>query len=252
MSDDPLTPPRFPPPTRREWVLLAINIVFVLLGLILLADDRDKGIVTLALFGSCLAVTAATIIRKRRYGNFSAEKVDVVGHVPIRPKTGLMQLSGAWLAILGVIFVVFGHDYSLLFRCLGGVIAIAGAAVLVAALTGRWPGGFLQFDPEGLTIANRLWRAQLLWDEITSVQEAEYHSNPVLLIAVADAAMLDITPPQARGRAIVAIAQRRGMMGADFAIMTTHYGIDLPVLAETVARYVGNAGARAELRPRLS
>ena len=42
------------------------------------------------------------------------------------------------------------------------------------------------------------------------------------------------------------------MMGADFAIMTTHYGIDLPVLAETVARYVGNAGARAELRPRLS
>ena len=72
MSDVPLSPPRFPPPTRQEWVLLAINIAVVLMGLMLLRDDRDKGIVTLALFGSCLAVTAGTIIRKRRYRKFSA------------------------------------------------------------------------------------------------------------------------------------------------------------------------------------
>ena len=163
-----------------------------------------------------------------------------------------MQLLGAWLAMFGIVLVVFGRDYPLVFRCLGGFVAIVGAALLVAALTGRWPGGYLQFDPEGLTIANRLWCARLPWEEITSVQEAKFHSNPVLLIAVADAVMLDITPAEERGRAMVAIAQSRAVKGAEFAITTTHYGIDLPVLAEAVARYVRDASARAELRPRLA
>ena len=75
------------------------------------------------------------------------------------------------------------------------------------------------------------------------------NSNPVLLIAIADADSLGIEPRQATGRAMKAIARSRSLMGADFMIMTTHYGIDLPVLADAIARYVNDVSARAELRP---
>jgi hypothetical protein len=251
MTDEIPPPPHSPPPTRQDWLLLAINIVFVAMGLLILPGDRDTGIVTLAFFGSCLAVSAATILRKRRYRRFVAEKVEVVGGVPIRPKTGVMQLLGAWLLVLGIVLVVFGQHYPLILQYIAVFIAFVGAAVFVAALAGQWPGGYLQFDPEAFTIAQRKWRARIPWDDITFVQEAEYHSNPVLLISVANAAHLDIKPIEASGRAMQKIAQSQAWMGADFAIMTTHYGIDLPVLSATVARYVQDVSVRAELGPRL-
>jgi hypothetical protein len=250
MADD-FSTPHSPPPSWQEWLLLAINLIFVVMGLLILPHDRDAGIVTLALFGSCLVSSAATILRKRRFGRFSAEKVDVIGGVPIRAQAGLMKLLGAWLLILGIILVVFGHDYPQYFRYLSWFVALVGAAVLGGALAGLWPGGYLQFDPDALTIAQRTWRARIPWDEITSVSAGEYQSNPVLLIDVADGARLNIMPPEETARAMKAIAQSQAMMGADFAIMTTHYGIDLPVLGATVARYVQDASARAELRPRL-
>ncbi len=48
------------------------------------------------------------------------------------------------------------------------------------------------------------------------------------------------------------IARTQASMGADFVVMARHYGIDLPVLAATVARYVQDVAARADLRPRLT
>jgi hypothetical protein len=252
MFDDLQTPPHAPPPTRLEWLLVAINIVFVVMGLLILPHDRDTGIVTLALFGSCLVSSTATILRKRRYRSFAAEKVDVIGGVPIYPKTEVMRLLGGWLLILGIILIVFGHDYPTYFRCLSGFIAAVGAVVLGGALSGLWPGGHLQFDPDFLTIAQRKWRARIPWDEITDVYQGEYHSNPVLLITVANAAHLDVMPPEESARAMKAIAQSQALLGADIAIMTLHYGIELPVLGATVARYVQDASARAELSPRLA
>ncbi|MGI9424244.1 MAG: hypothetical protein ACR2PA_13715 [Hyphomicrobiaceae bacterium] len=243
---------RYPPPTGQDWLLLAISIVFVVMGAIILTNDRDVGIVTLAFFGSCLAVSVGTILRKYRFRRFAAEKVDVTGGVPIRPKTGIAGLVGAWLLVLGLILVTFGHDYPLVFRLIAGFIAVVGVVFLAAALTGQWPGGYLLFDPEHLTIAQRGWRARIPWDEITAVHESEFHSNPVLLVEVADPIRLEITPSAAQERAMKSIAGTQAMMGADFAIMTMHYGIDLPVLAAAVARYVQDATARAELRARLA
>ena len=79
----------------------------------------------------------------------------------------------------------------------------------------------------------------------------EYFDNPMLLISVGDLAALDIEPPEMSLKAFKAIMKMQNMMGAEFAIMTTHYGIDLPVLAATVTRYVNDAPARIELGQRL-
>ena len=243
--------PRHPPPNFHDWMLLAIGIVFVAMGLLILPSKPDAGIVTLAFFGSCLVVFANTILRKLRYRKFTASKVDVVGGIPIRPKRAVMIGLGGCFAALGSILVVFGGSYPPAFRAIGGSLAVLGVVLAAGALMGKWPGGYLQFDPAGLTISQRGWRTQIPWGRITAIVEGEYHSNPVLLLAVDDLASLLVEPPEARVKAYKAIAHSQTWMGAEFAIMTTHYGIDLPVLAATVRRYVTNTAARGELGQRL-
>lgn len=252
MPTAPLNTPNRPVPSFGDWALVAINVAFVVMGLIILPREPATGIVTLAFFGSCLAVSAGTVLRKLRDRRFTAERIAVAGGVPIRPSNLYLPLLGAWLAALGVVLTLFGPDYPLLFRVLAGGVAVVGIVVLALSITGRLPGGFLQFDPDALTIAHRTWRARIAWDNIAAVGEGELSSNAVLLLTLADPAQLDIVPAQARNRALRDIGTTQALMGADFMIMPRQYGIALPVLAATIARYVGEPAARAELRPRLT
>ena len=240
-----------PPPTLHDWLMLAIGIVFVAMGLVILPSKPDVGIVTLAMFGTCLVVFAAIIGRKLRTRKFTASKVDVVGGIPIRPNKALMVVMGLWMLALGLIMIVYGYSYPLLFRVIAAFVAVVGVVLFVGAALGKWPGGYLQFDPDCLTIARRRWSARIPWHSIAAVHEAEYHSNPVLLIAVPDLAAIAIEPASATAGAFKAIAKMQTYMGAEFAIMSTHYGIDLPVLAAAVTRYASAAAARKELGQRL-
>ncbi len=244
--------PNGPLPNWQDWLLLTINIVFVVMALIILPRNRDVGIVTLVLFGTCLVVSAGTILRKFRFRRFSGEKVGVAGGVPIRVRTGKMLLGGAWLTGLGTILVVFGQDYPFYFCVLAGSFAVVGALFFLAAFAGIWPGGYLQFDPDYLTIAERKWQARIPWEDIEKVSQAECNSNPLLLLFVRDLTCLDIAPPDELRRATTAIARTRQISGADFSIMTDHYGIDLPVLKAAITRYVNDVSARAALRPQLT
>jgi hypothetical protein len=228
-----------------------MNFLFVVAGVLILPQNRDGGIVTIALFGSFLVVSAGIVLRKLRDRRFAAERVAVAGGVPIRASTTLLPLLGGWLAILGVVLFVFGHDYPMLFRAIAAFLAVIGVVLLALALTRRLPGGFLQFDPDALIIAQRRWRARLPWDDIVAVHEGELSSNPVLLVSVADGSGLDIAPAAARAQALRDIGRTRALTGADFMVMPQHYGIALPLLAATIVRYVQDQSARAELRPRL-
>ena len=240
-----------PPPSLKDWLLLAIGVTFVIMGLAILRSNRDVGIVTLALFGTCTAVFAAQIIRKFRYRRFSASMVEVAGGVPILPRRGFGLFFGAWLLGLGIVFVVFGASYPAPFRWIGGFVGAVGAALLIGTALGWFPGGYLQFDPDALTLAQRRWRARVPWDNVDLVLEADLNGNPVLLIAVDDLEAVVIEPPEAKALAYKAIAKNRMWMGYEFAIMTTHYGIDLPVLAATVNHYARDPSVRATLRQRL-
>ncbi len=244
-------PTRFARPSLFEWLVLVLNVALVVVGVMVLPSSPDVGIVTLALSGSCLVVLGGTVVRKLRYRRYRADRVDVVGGVPIRPQRRVVLVIGGWLMLLGIVLVVFGQSYPLLFQLLAGGVAMIGGGLLVGAVLGWWPVGHLQFDPHHLTIAERGWRARIPWGEITAVVEAEFHSNPVLLLAVADANALDIAPAHANARALKAMARCRDLMGCDFVIMSTRYGLDLPVLSDAITRYVNDAAARTELDPQL-
>ena len=242
---------RHPPPTVRDWALLAIGVVFVAMGLFILPHDPNVGITTLAFFGSCLAVFAATIMRKLRVRRFKAEFIEVTGGVAIRPQRWRMLLLGAWLLALGVILLVFAKDAPDLIRWIAGFIAVVGASVMAGVLAGRLPGGYLQFDPEGLTVAYRPWRTVIPWDQIAAVHDSELVDNPIVLVGVHDISALVIEPASARPKALETLVRNEARYGTAFMIMVTHYGIDAPLLAQTVERYAVNPTAREGLRRSL-
>lgn len=252
MTNAPTYTPHRPRPSVTDWLLVVLNVAFVLAGIVVLFKDPAVGLVTIAFFGSCLVIAAGTVRRKLRARRFKAERIDVAGGVPIRPSKTFLPMLGAWLALLGIILFAFGGGYPLVFRILSVVVAVCGIVLLGLSLTGRFPVGFLQFDPDGLTIAQRAWRARIPWDAITGVHEGEFASNPVLLIEVADPREIEISPVTAYAVAMRDIGKTRARMGADIALMTRNYGLDLPLLATTVAHYVNDRSARAALRPRIA
>ena len=242
---------RRPKPSLYDWSLLAIGTTFVAIGVVLLPSQPDVAIVTLALFGSCTALFAWQIWRKLRYRKFSASRVSVVGGIPIRPSKVFGWGLALWLIALGLTLYIFGTNYPAPFRWLSLAVTAAGSAVLLAVITGRFPSGYLQFDPDGLTIDHRRWRARIPWSAISEVIEAEINSNPVLLIAVNDLKAVTIEPPQAAETASNTITKNRSWLGTEFFVMASHYLIDLPTLSATVRRYAHEPSARAELTKAL-
>lgn len=234
-------------PNFRDWALLAINLAFVAMGLFLLRSEPRTGIVTLAFFGTCGAVAAGQVWRKLYDRRFEASLVEVQGGVPLRRSRMLNVLIGGWLLVLGIVLAMFGDGYPALFRWLSAFIALGGAGFVLAALSGYFPRGYLQFDPEGLTISSSTYRALLPWHAINVVQEAEHHGNAILLIDVADLAGITIVPEAARAKALAQIAQSEAWLGAPFTIMPIHYGLSLPMLAHAVRRYAADPDARAKL-----
>lgn len=227
--------------------MLAINIGFVVMGFVILPSKPDVGFVTLAFFGSCLVVASGTILRKFRFRRFSAENVQVPGGVPIRQCRALFLILGGWLLMLGTILAVVGAGYPMMFRILGGGVGLVGLGLFAAAVAGWLPGGFLQFDPDHLTIGQGGWLARIPWDAIAGLHEGELHSNPVLFIVVSDLGSLTVEPPSAAPKAMKSIARSRGLMGADFTIMSAQYCVDLPVLSDAIARFANEPAARKEL-----
>jgi hypothetical protein len=247
-----LSAPEVPPlPSVKDWALLAISTVFVAIGVAMLWSDPDVGIVTLALFGSCLALFAHNIWRKFHYRSLAGARIAVVGGVPIRAGLARPIGLGLWIAIMGGLMAGFGGNYGPVFQWLSAGVALAGLSVLGLVALGRFSGRFLRFDPEGLTIAERSWQVLLPWEGIIGVHVGSFNDNPMLFLHVADPGALVIAPPDAAGKAMAKMARNQSWIGAPFAIMTGEFGTDAPVLAGAIATYVQNHAARRSLIPAL-
>ncbi len=240
--------PRFAdlPPSKTEWFSLIINFTFVAAGLLLLPSSPDVGIVTVAFFGTCLATTLAFQWRRHLDRIFRVRTVEVVGGVRIKPQRRMIFLMGGWLVVLGLLMYANSRPYPPLFQWLCLLIATFGIGFVGAALLGRLPSGFLQFDPEGLTIGVGRWHMQVPWKNITRVTQGEYHMNPVIYIDIVIDEMR-ISPPSQRLKALKKMNFNRAMLGAPFMLMPMHYGIPAPVLAGAIRRYCKSEKARVGL-----
>ncbi len=238
--------------TAQDWALAVIGVTFTLASLLILTHDVKTGLLTLPFFSVCAVHAVGVIVRKRRTQRQVAVKATVVGGVPIRPsRLRMALLAGAVLAI-GATQLAFGPRHHGLMMGIGGLLTVLGIALLGAVALGRLPSGHVQFDPAGITFAQRDGTAQVPWDAITRLARSEMSDNPMVLIDV-DADAVVISPPGECGRWFQRMGRSRGRLGADFVIMTGAYGIDAPVLLAALQRYAAEPGARQELArvPRL-
>jgi hypothetical protein len=237
----------YPRPSILDWVLLGISVLFVLGGLFLLPFDPNTGIVTVAFFGLCAAVHGATVIRKLRFSRMNPAHVEIVGGVPIKPLRANLIIIGAAVAVLGVVILVFGRHYGLLFWSIGWLLAAVGLVLLAGVATGLLPAGHLQFDPRGLTIAGRGHACLIPWDNISKMSAGEYNRNPALFIWLHRNDAVEVDPPEYKGKMLKRFATATGLIGAPVMLLTSQYGLALPLLAQAMERYITIPAARAEL-----
>lgn len=247
LEEEPSRPALPPGPSWRDWALLAVNVVFVGMGLVLLPVKFDVAIVTLTFFGFCALVPITTILRKRRNRRLRLLRAAVVGGVRIRPSRLRTLALGVGLLLLGAVLIVFGRGYPWLMHVVVWIISATGAVLTVGVLVGKFPVGYLMFTPRGLTIARRKYTSLVSWDDMVMWDSAEFHDNPVLRIWVRPGAISVVEPPSESSRAEADSVSSLAWMGAPIAIMTSGYGLDVPVVLLAIERYVREPGSRAEL-----
>src|ERR1700730_3283064 len=241
----------FPKPGIRDWTLLGIAVTFVLAGLFILPSDLNVGIVTIAFFGLCATVFAATITRKLRSHRLRPLLVEIVGGVPIRPSRTRALAVGGSAALLGVGLVAFGRSYAAVFWSIGWFLAAAGCLTLLGLAVGWLPVGYIQFDPPGITIARRGWAYTIPWDGISRISAGEIHGNAALFIWLHEPGAVRAHPPERKAQAAKHLSANTRLVGAPFLLLTSQYGMDLPLLMQAVERYVSDPAARAELARNL-
>lgn len=239
---------RLPPrPSLRDWLLLAINVVFVVMGLVLLPRKFDVAVATIVFFGSCAIVPITTILRKQRNRRLRLVRAAVVGGVPIRPSRARALALGAGLFALGATLMLFGGGYPWLMRVTVWVIAGVGAVVTGGVLLGKFPVGHLLFTPHGLTIGRRRFTTFVSWDDMLMWDGAEFHDLPVLRIWLRPGATIGVEPATMRPQAEDELTSNQAWMGAPIALVTSSYALDVPVLLVAIERYVRDPASRAEL-----
>jgi len=243
-------PPRFARPGLKDWLLLAIGVAFVVMGLLSLPHKPNVGIVTIAFFGSCAVAAGHTVLRKRADSRADLRWAGLVGGVPIRPsRTGVWLLS-LWLTILGAILVIFATSYPTTLRAIAWLILLIGAGMSFACARGWIPAGHLQFDPEGITIAGRKRSYLVPWDRIAAVSPGDMYDNPALFVFLNGVDGIRTEPPEDHEKTLKGFETSEAWAGAPIVVMTGLYKLPLPALVAALERYVADPSARAELAQR--
>lgn len=241
-------------PGARDWLLLAISLVFVAMGAVLVVAGRGAvGATCVLFFGACAAVAAAEIVRKRRAARQDADPSLVARFEPGQPlradRRGLgVRLGG--LAVFGALLAIVGRALGDGFVILCGLLALLGAGGLVALALGYTGGSTLRFTAEALEVAQRGASYSVPWDSIVAVDLAAINDQPLVRITVAsvDELLARVEPPAAARTVARAIGWNRGLCGADLTVVPRAFGVDEVVLLRALERYIGDPAARAELR----
>jgi len=228
-------------PSLRDWMLASIGIIFVLMGIVILPSNRNVGIMTLAMFGTCAILSIRRIMRKLRYRRLNINEVNVVSGTKIQPSRIKAATLGATLFCLGIVLLVFKPDDApLIIRACFGIIAGAGAFVLISIACGVSLGQSLEFTPDGLVFSYRSWSAILPWEQIKKASEGEIQNNPTLFMWLDSPEHFKVSPPEKQEKFMSYMEQCRALTGADIFLITSQYDVDLPILFSAIDKYRTN------------
>jgi hypothetical protein len=231
----------------RDYALLVGTLILVSTGIILIVTTGISlfNVTYLSFCGICLATSVNTIARKFGYRAFRATKVGVIGGVAIRARRARLFALGSIFFELGALLFMTPDPIELEVISISIFLMFVGTTLILGTIMRLWPSSFIQFDPNGLTIGCRNWRALIPWEAISSVGAKEIFENPFVCLSLKGQDSIGVQPASARAKAIKGL--RGGIPGADVAIPTFVFGLDLPVLAAAIARYRSDPTARREL-----
>lgn len=203
-------------------------------------------------FGACLVMWCVNIGRKLRFARLRPLSVEIVGGVPLRPSRVRTALLGGSVLVVGLGVLPLGLARSTMVTACAVLMMAVGALLLGGVLLRKLPVGFLQFDEVGLTVGERIGNFTIGWDNILGAWPAEFHDNAALFLSVRNLDGLTVSPPEAKQKVIVRLRRNEAWVGAHVMVLTGSYGIDLPLLAAAIGRYVTEPNSRAGLSvPRL-
>lgn len=235
-------------PTRRDWLMVIISVLFVAAGILILQGNPSVGIVTLAFFGLCLIVTVETVRVKLRDSKFAGQTVMVMGGINIRPSRFRIFLISVLLILLGLVLAAFGQTYPPIFNVLSYLICIAGLSLLVLVVLKKIPASYFRFDSEGFVLGRKWGEVRIPWSAIVETRVADFNSNSAVFLWIKSLQTLEVSPKSLLPQAAKEIQSREQSVGAHFMILPSNYGLASPVLAEAIERYRTDFSARAELR----
>jgi len=85
------------------------------------------------------------------------------------------------------------------------------------------------------------------WDGIASVSAGEFHHNPAVFISLRDLGVVIAQLPQSGQQVMRHLRANLQWIGVPIMLMTSQYGMDLPVLMAALERYIADPSARTEL-----
>lgn len=237
-------------PTKRDWTLLVISLLFTIGATSTLQGNFDLSILCITFLGLGAIAMAATIIRKLRESKFDGVAVEVLGGVNIKPsRFRIIVLSGS-LIILGLIMVTFGTAMPILLKIISWFILLTGLALTALLILGKIPVGFLRFDSKHFVIGKRRHSICIDWDGLERVEPGDVSGNSAVFIWLKSPEAIKTVPPTYQAAAFKEINTTERWLGAHFVIITQMFGFSGPILAGALMRYKEHPNAREELGKR--
>jgi hypothetical protein len=232
--------------SRHELMPIIGNLAFAVIGLVLLPSSPSLAFICLAFFGGGGFFLAWLQWRRFQDHQLDPSSVEVVGGVRILPSKFMVSI-GLGLAVVGFVIFYFGGEYPVFLQWLGALIGVFGAVIFVLALMGRFPPGFLQFEPDGLIIGRTGWQMLVPWDRIYAIEQGTLENNPIITLGVVDIDSIEITPAAKEKKARKIISGGSAWQWTPLKIFPMHYSIPTPVLVGAIRHYVENEAARRNL-----
>ncbi|MBN1961854.1 MAG: hypothetical protein JW841_12990 [Deltaproteobacteria bacterium] len=243
--------------TLRDWFILVVGIIAVIVGLFIAIYAGDKsGFAIAAFFAGVAAVGGWRILNGRRLRtSMQADKIEVIGGVPLKPNRKLPIVTAIGFLIIGIIGVLAGHSIGIMFVILTGIIAFFSLLFLVLLLARVLPRNhYLIFEANGLRFGRKHYSFLIEWENIAGLNAAHLNGNDVLLFVVADIEAL-ISSIQCTGskedlaqKIKKQIKNNQIWLGGDIAITPAAYGADIALFLRAIERYLTDKRAREFLK----
>ena len=234
---------------RRLGLLLGLSVVFVVMGLAVAAfGDWRLGLGNVGFFGMAAAVFAYQLHEMEKL-NERASLLTFNGGEPLVMSSKRRLFFIAAMFTAGASSVLIGYERNAMLWWIGLALMLGGVVAFVLQLAGIPERRSLKFTPEGIHFLSGPAPCLLHFDNIASLQAAEWNGHIIIVLQPINLAALLLTVPEAkRDIAGKKFGESMAFMHAPLTIWASQFGLNARSLMKTIERWVREPETRKELQ----